>query len=192
MAEADFARGVLDALAPHFHFHLEHPGIHHSGRTPRIDAIAVPRDPSRWSRPDIALGIEFKAPTERPGERRERKGNAKIISQCIDYSWTRWAGFGHIPIFFCPGFQEIRVAEQQREQRRDQLDWGDGYECGIGSLMAAVMGQNNIGELVHSTHLGWAFLLHGSHRIWSERIGRYPGGVGVGKHAKMLRKAGSR
>jgi len=123
-----------------------------------------------------------------PGERRDRKGNAKIISQCIDYSWTYWDGFGHIPVFFCPGFKEIRASEAL--PRVDT--WSAGYECGIGSLMAAVMGQNNIGELVYSSHLGWAFMMHGSHRIWSQRLGRYPAGVGVGKHAKMLRKAGSR
>ncbi len=51
---------VLPCLEPHFHIHREVTGLHPAGKRLRIDAIAVPRDPSQWARPDIALGIEFK------------------------------------------------------------------------------------------------------------------------------------
>ena len=190
LTEAELAQRALTALAPYFHLHLEHWGTHPTVKRLRIDAIAVPRNPAEWSRPDMALGIEFKAPTDRPGERRDRKGNAKIISQCIDYSFTDWEGFGQVPIFFCPGFQEIRSAEARAFSERNT--WEQGFEDGIDFLMAAVMGQNNIGELVYNGHLGWPFLMHATHRIWSQKLGPYKGGVGVGKHAKLRRTVGSR
>lgn len=138
----------------------------------------------------MALGIEFKAPSDRQEERRDRKGNAKIISQCIDYSFAEWDRFGQVPIFFCPGFQEIRTSEARPFNQRQT--WEQGFEDGIGFLMAAVMGQNNVGELIYNGHLGWAFLMHGSHRIWSQKLGPYKAGVGVGKHAKLRRNVGSR
>ena len=186
--EAALAQQALAALEPHFRIYPEVWGSHPLGKRLRIDAILQPRDPSPWSRPDIALGVEFKAPTERDAGRRDRKENAKIISQCIDYSLTTWDGIGPVPIFFCPGFAEIRAAEADRDPFGfDDYDYGAGFTHGIGFLMAAVMGQNNVGELVQSDHLGWAFLSNGHHRIWSERYG-----VGEGKRNKLLRQVGSR
>jgi hypothetical protein len=191
--EAALASEVLAALDPYFSFKLEHPGTHFNGSRYRIDAIAVPRDRHNWSRPDIALGIEFKAPTDRHELRRERKDNARIISQCIDYSFTAWDGFGQIPIFFCPGFAETKSL---RDRREDWLfskeDYHLGFQHGIGYLMEAMLGQNNIGELIYTSHTGWNFLMNGDCRIWSERLGKHPGGVGVGKRHKMQRRSGSR
>jgi len=189
LTEAELAQRALTALAPYFHFHLEHWGTHPTGKRLRIDAIAVPRNPAEWSRPDMALGIEFKSSTES----RPRKENAKIISQCIDYSFTSWDGFGQAPVFFCPGFPEIRIRQERSGtyfERRQT--WQQGYEDGIGYLMAAVLGQNNVGELIYNGHFGWAFLMHGSHRIWSQKLGPHKAGVGVGKHAKLRRAVGSR
>lgn len=191
--EAALAAEVLAALDPYFTFKREHPGTHFNGSRYRIDAIAIPRDRSEWARSDIALGIEFKAPTDRPQDRRDRKGNARIISQCIDYSFTAWDGFGQIPIFFCPGFAETKSLRERREDWlfNDQ-DYQLGFQHGIGYMMEAVLGQNNVGELIHTSHTGWNFLMNGDCRIWSERLGKYPGGVGVGKHHKLQRRSGSR
>ena len=186
--EAAFARQVLSALHPFFRIHAQREGSHFSGKRFRIDAILTPRDPELWARPDIALGVEFKALSDSSTGMRHRKDNAKIISQCIDYSLTSWDDFGHVPVFFCPGFKEIRASQHFPREN----SWSAGYQCGVGSMMAGVMGQNNVGELVHSSHLGWAFLMHGSHRIWSQRLGRSSAGVGVGKHNKLIRKLGSR
>ena len=76
--EAQLAQQVIAALHPHFTIATEVWGTHPTGKRLRIDAIAVPRDVALWARPDIALGIEFKAPTDRPEERRDRKDNAKM------------------------------------------------------------------------------------------------------------------
>lgn len=189
--EAQLAQQVIAALHPHFTISTEVWGTHPTGKRLRIDAIAVPRDPCSWARPDIALGIEFKAPTDRPEERRDRKDNAKIISQCIDYSLVEWDGYGRQPIFFCPGFAEIREWDD-RDPFLGADDYRTGFRHGIGYMMAGVMGQNNVGELLHAGHLGWAFLMNGHHRIWSERIGPHAGGVGEGKRNKLTRSVGSR
>lgn len=185
--EAALAQQALAALEPHFRVYPEVWGSHPIGKRLRIDAILQPRDPSLWSRPDIALGVEFKAPTERDAGRRDRKENAKIISQCIDYSLTTWDGIGSVPIFFCPGFREIRCAHEDIDCALNDWDYNTGFNHGIGFLMAGVMGQNNVGELLKSDHLGWAFMVNGTHRIWSERYG-----VGEGKRNKLLRQVGSR
>lgn len=188
--EAALAQQVLAALEPHFKIHTEVWGDHPIGARCRIDAIAVPRNSEQWARPDIALGIEFKAPTDRPEERRDRKDNAKIISQCIDYSLVRWEGFGMQPIFFCPGFAETQ--QDQDDFLFDNWDYNLGFKRGIGFLMAGVMGQNNVGELRHTQHLGWVFLMNGHHRIWAEHVGDRPGGVLEGKRNKLMRSVGSR
>jgi len=191
--EAALAAEVLAQLEPHFTLKLEHPGTHFNGRRYRIDAIAVPKDRANWSRLDIALGIEFKAFTDRESGCLDRKTSAKVLSQCIDYSFTSWDGFGQIPIFYCPGFQETKLLrDRDSDWLLNDQDYRSGFTHGIGYMLAAVMGQNNIGELVHSDHQGWAFLMNNSQRIWSQRLGRYPGGVGVGKHHKLMRRVGSR
>lgn len=189
--EAQLAQQVIAVLQPHFRIATEVLGTHPTGKRLRIDAMAVPRDPGSWARPDIALGIEFKAPTDRPEERRDRKDSAKIISQCIDYSLVEWDGFGRQPIFFCPGFAEIREWDD-RDPFFGAHDYRTGFRHGIGYMMAGVMGQNNVGELLHAGHLGWAFLMNGHHRIWSERMGPHAGGVGEGKRNKLMRSVGSR
>lgn len=191
--EALFEHEVLSQLEEHFEIYLQQPGIHPTGKRFRIDAIAVPRDPERWSRSDIALGIEFKAPSDRPGCLRDRKDNAKIISQCIDYSLTKWNDFGQVPIFFCPGFQETNSLRRSKDLLDlSAKDYNAGYRDGIGALMAAIMGQNNVGELIHTDHLGWSFIINGHHRIWSERLGKHEAGVGEGKYNKLIRCVGSR
>jgi hypothetical protein len=189
--EAQLAQQAIEALQSHFTIDTEVWGTHPTGKRLRIDAIAVPRDREFWSRPDIALGIEFKALTDRDGERRERKDCAKIISQCIDYSLVEWEGYGKQPIFFCPGFAEIREWDD-RDPFLGADNYREGFRHGIGYMMAALMGQNNVGELLQSPHLGWVFLMNGHHRIWSERIGHRTGGVGEGKRNKLNRSVGSR
>lgn len=190
--EAAFAQQVTQALKTHFTIHPEVWGTHPTGKRLRIDAIAVPHDRDQWARPDVALGIEFKAPTDRPSEKRDRKGNAKIISQCIDYSLVEWDGFGVQPIFFCPGFTEIRSWDQRDPFFGLSDGYSEGFEHGKGYLMAAVLGQNNVGELVHSHHLGWAFLINGRHRLWSQRLGIRTGGLGEARLNRLTRKVGSR
>jgi hypothetical protein len=189
--EAVLAQQALAALDPHFLIYREVWGTHPTGKRLRIDAIAVPRDRERWARTDIALGIEFKAPTDRPEDRRDRKDNARIISQCIDYSLVEWDGYGKQPIFFCPGFVEIREL-QERDHFLNANNYSEGFRHGIGYMMAALMGQNNVGELLQVEHLGWAFLINGHHRIWTERVGPHPGGVGEGKRNRLIRSVGSR
>lgn len=187
--EAALSQQALTALQKHFEIKQEHWGTHPTGKRLRIDAIAVPRIKDGWSRSDIAFGIEFKAPcVDRNAERRDRKANAKIISQCIDYSLVDWDGIGCVPIFFCPGFAEINsLRERDDVFDFEPQNYQTGFAHGIGFLMAAILGQNNVGELVQSNHLGWAFLINGKHRLWSERYG-----VGEAKINKLVRRVGSR
>lgn len=189
--ESELAQQVTAALQAHFTIYQQVRGTHPTGKRLRIDAIAVPHYREQWSRPDIALGIEFKAPANRPEQKRERKDNAKIISQCIDYSLVDWDGFGKLPIFFCPGFTEIRLLED-RDSFNATANYSDGFKHGVGYMMAAVMGQNNVGELLHTSSTGWTFVINGHHRIWLERSLYGSGGVHEGSYNKLLRKVGSR
>ena len=176
---------VFQQLAPHFRLVSQVWGIHPSGQRMRIDAIAVPHDPSGWSRPDIALGIEFKAPSgHRPDGTRERKDACKIVSQCIDYTWTRWDGFGMVPVFFCPGFAEV---DFWRYSKGLYADVDQAFTAGTGYGLAGLLGQNNAGELIEAAHLGWSFVINGKHRIWTERYG-----IGEGRANKLVRDSGSR
>jgi hypothetical protein len=194
-AEAAVANQAIAELSPHFNFSLEHWGTHPTGKRLRIDAIAKPKNPSEWSRPDIALGIEFKA-----YDKDSRKDVSAIVSQCVDYSLVEWDGIGRIPIFYCPGFQLL-------EDYRNRTDYYDPFDSffdsgnqtpeeyrleGAAEFVAGFTGKNNIGELVHTYRLGWTFLFYGTHRVWSEKLGIRPGGVGEGKHNKMIRRIGSR
>lgn len=181
--ESGFSQAVLAALDSHFHVETEIRGSHPLGKRLRIDAILRPRDVSSWSRSDIALGVEFKTRTD---QRRIRKDSAKIICQCIDYSLTKWDGYGIVPIFFCPGFAESQSL-RERELLFGPGNYKEGFKHGIGYIMQAVLGQSNVGELVHSQHLGWAFLMNGQHRIWSQKYG-----IGTGKRDLLLKRVGSR
>lgn len=175
---------VLPRLAHHFHIHREVTGLHPSGKRLRIDAIAVPRDPSQWARSDIALGIEFKRATASG-----RGDSSKVIRQCLDYSITNWNGFGtDLPIFYCPGFDQIQIW-------RDLKSWSafsfhdDGFlgewvpndpptdqerfRAGMGYAISGILGQHNVGELIQRNSDGWSFIKHGGgfHVQWCERRG---------------------
>lgn len=176
---------VFQQLAHHFHLTPQVWGTHPSGERMRIDAIAVPRDRTGWSRADIALGIEFKAPSgHRPDGTRERKDACKIVSQCIDYTWTDWEGFGRVPVFFCPGFAEV---DYLRYTRGVYPGTDEAFRAGTGYALAGLLGQNNAGELIEAPHLGWAFVMNATHRIWTERFG-----IAEGATNKLIRDSGSR
>lgn len=176
---------VLKQLNPHFQLTPEVWGTHPSGERMRIDAIAVPRSIASWSRPDMALGIEFKAPSaHRADGTRERKDACKIVSQCIDYTWTAWDGFGMVPVFFCPGFAEV---DYFRYANGVYSSTEQAFQAGMGYALAGLLGQNNAGELIEAPHLGWAFIMNGKHRIWTERFG-----VAEGRKNKLIRDHGSR
>lgn len=176
---------VLPCLEPHFHIHREVTGTYQTGRRLRIDAIAVPRDPSLWARTDIALGIEFKRAAASG-----RGDSSKVIRQCLDYTLVDWKDFGSgLPIFYCPGFDQIQALRVYREwnpMRRVEDDWiGHSYvpndplpdtalfEAGMGYAISGILGQHNVGELIEDPRDGWSFVKHGGgfHVQWCERRG---------------------
>jgi len=190
---------VLPRLAPHFHIHREVTGRHPSGKRLRIDAIAVPRDPSGWSRPDIALGIEFKR-VMAVG----RGDSSRVIRQCLDYTLVDWPGFGTgLPIFYCPGFEQIEAWRFARNWKpfffnddgflgewvaSDPLTDHQQFRAGMGYAISGILGQHNVGELIKRDDDGWSFIKHGGgfHVQWCERRG-----VCEAKINQLCRKIGS-
>ncbi len=190
---------VLPCLEPHFQIHREVTGLHPSGKRLRIDAIAVPRDPSPWARQDIALGIEFKRSTAKG-----RGDSSRVIRQCLDYTLVDWKGFGAgIPIFYCPGFEQICAWRDAREWTahrfvddgflgewvaNDPLTDQQQFQAGMGYAISGILGQHNVGELIHRDRDGWSFIKHGGgfHVQWCERRG-----VCEAKFNQLNRKIGS-
>ncbi|MEN9760217.1 MAG: hypothetical protein RI906_43 [Pseudomonadota bacterium] len=175
---------VLPCLEPHFQIHREVSGHHPIGKRLRIDAILVPRDPTDWARPDVALGVEFKRSTAAG-----RKDSSKVIRQCMDYTVTDWKGFGvGLPIFFCPGFDAIQAWREVRAWTPySTVDDGflgrtvanppltdqQWHRAGMGYAISGILGQHNVGELVNRDRDGWSFIKHGGgfHVQWCERRG---------------------
>ena len=190
---------VLPRLAHHFHIHREVTGLHPSGKRLRIDAIAVPRDPSAWARPDIALGIEFKRATASG-----RGDSSKVIRQCLDYTLVDWKGFGTgLPIFYCPGFDQIQAWRELKDwsaftfqddgflgewMPNEPLTDQQHFQAGMGYAISGILGQHNVGELVELDRDGWSFIKHGGgfHVQWCERRG-----VCEAKRNQLRRKIGS-
>jgi len=175
---------VLPCLQPHFHIHREVTGHHPSGKRLRIDAVLVPRDSSAWARPDIALGIEFKRASALG-----RGDSSRIVRQCLDYTITDFKGFGTgLPIFYCPGFDAIAQWRAVREWAPNRLvddgflgEWVSNdpltpqqhFNAGMGYAISGILGQHNVGELIHNQRDGWSFVKHGgcNHIQWCERRG---------------------
>lgn len=192
---------VLPRLETHFHIHREVTGRHPSGKRLRIDAIVVPRDPSGWARPDIALGIEFKRAVAVG-----RGQSSRVIRQCLDYTLVEWPGFGSgLPVFYCPGFEQIEALRAylswtpfwQAEDdwlglatyvANDPLPQDQIFKAGMGYAISGILGQHNVGELVHHPTDGWSFIKHGGgfHVQWCERRG-----VCEGSRNQLRRKIGS-
>lgn len=191
---------VLPRLEPYFHIHREVTGTHPTGKRLRIDAIVVPRDPSGWARPDIALGIEFKRAAAIG-----RGDSSRTIRQCLDYTVVEWPSFGSgIPVFYCPGFAAIEALRSYRQWTpyvRAEDDWfGEDvvpnvpmdrhqiFSAGMGYAISGILGQHNVGELIDHERDGLSFIKHGGgfHVQWSERRG-----VCEGKINHLRRKIGS-
>jgi len=200
LSDGGLPEQVLPCLEAYFHIHREVTGLHPSGKRLRIDAIAVPRDPSPWSRQDIALGIEFKRSTAKG-----RGDSSRVIRQCLDYTLTDWKGFGAgLPIFYCPGFEQMEALRLYRAWtpfKQVQDDWiGHTYEpndplpqdqifkAGMGYAISGILGQHNVGELIQNNRYGWSFIKHGGgfHVQWCERRG-----VCEAKFNQLKRKIGS-
>jgi hypothetical protein len=163
MNEAELASTVLARLEPDFIITTEVHGHHWTGKTLRLDAVATPRSLVGWARPDIALGIEFK-PHPITYDTRDKTGH---MAQAIDYAQTTWNGYGHLPIFLHPP-----VAASMA---------GDSFD-----VVSHILGAFNVGEL-HDTRHGLAFIMQGTHRIWSQ--GR---GIEAGARWKLQAKWGRR
>ncbi|MEV0197395.1 hypothetical protein [Nonomuraea sp. NPDC050691] len=170
-SEQELAARVLERLEPWFVIGREVVGRHCSGARLRIDAMLRPRDASSWRDPDVAFGVEFKAP------RRDANLGTYTgwIAQAVDYTHVDWDGFGRRIILTCPGVNALLGAFQ-------------GTRDGDGDLLVAkrLMGQLGVGELVLRWAYGLTILVNGE-RIWSERDG-----LGAGRRWSMNLRAGSR
>jgi hypothetical protein len=160
LSESAVKAPVIQRLEPFFNITEEVRGVDAHGRRVRIDAIVTPKDPSQWARPDIALGIEFKAMADR-----DRKGISKVAAQCVDYARVNWSSFGFVPVFMCPGFGLYDLLNGK--------GCGDlfTFDEGVAFATAGLLGQCRVGELSYSELNGLQFVINGIHIIWGEYVG---------------------
>lgn len=157
VTEAELADRVLARLDPWFHIAREVPGQHWTGSTLRLDAILRPRDPRGWKNPNAALGLEFKRLLSTDVRNDSMGHTAGHAAQCIDYTQTKWSGYGRIPVFTCPGVM------RWTERIDDEHDVG-------AAMYTRLLGQFGVGELILYWGFGLVFCLNGN-PIWGERKG---------------------
>lgn len=165
--ERDLANRYLARLNQSFTVEREIRGTHCTGERLRIDAVIRPRDPSGWKDPSCAFGVEFKRP---PGSL-DTNNFTRWAAQAVDYTHTDWDGYGRLMIFTCPAISPHLTI------------WGDRAS----GLVMRMLGQLGVGEIIETRHYGLTLMLHGSHRLWSERDG-----VVFGRQWTLRVKVGSR
>lgn len=171
-SEAVMAEAVLDRLEPWFQVKTEAHGRYPGGTRCRIDAVLVPREPQLWKRPNVALGVEFKASDSR--EVWSHTDLTAWMAQAIDYAHVEWDDWGRLPVFMCPSpFAEERLP--------------DGSLPPVEMFANGLMGHYGIGSLALYGGPGLSFVLQGRHRIWSERFG-----VEAGRHWTLRPRVGHR
>ena len=163
--ESDFSNKVLNILSDHFDIEEEVWGTHLAGRKLRIDAVIKPKDISEWKNKDIAFGLEFKSPSKLVSF-----GNQlNFMKQCVDYSYTKFEGFGFIPILSCPRFS---------------LDETYSNEKALTTLRH-FLNRFRIGEL-DKTYRGVSIIFAEHHYIWAD------GKVNEGKKWELKPNFGSK
>ena len=170
MSEETVKRPYLNKLQRDFIVEEEVKGIHFTGKQFRLDAVVRPKDSTLWNNKDIALGIEFKDTVRFTGNY-DTKNLTKWLSQCVDYSNTKWGKYGHIFIFTCPEL----VGNVPPGVINNPM------------FIQNFMSQLGIGELKQLKTFGLSFVLNSHHRIWSETKG-----VEAGQRFSLIRKFGSR
>lgn len=163
--EKEFSETVLNILAKDFYIQTEVWGTHFSGTKLRIDAVAMPKESTKWKNPDVCFGIEFKAKQNL----KDTTHKTHWINQCIDYANTNWDKFGYMYIFSCPSVFE---------------NLGDVIK-GEPWLWNRILSNQGVGRLDFNKYHGLTFYLQDTHRIWSEK-----GGVASGKVWSLKRKFG--
>lgn len=171
-SEAEMAEAVLSRLEPWFYVHREVGGRHPAGAACRIDAVLAPRDTQYWKRPDIALGVEFKAlaAREAPG----RSDVTSWVAQAIDYTYVTWHNFGRVPIFMCPSPFTRHIFPHESISH-------------IEAFVNGLLGQYGVGFLALHEGTGLSLVMQSTHTIWSERYG-----VEHGRRWSLLPRAGHR
>lgn len=101
--EAEYRRLVMKELEAHFTIKEEVSGKHFSGTRLRIDAVITPKETDGWKNPQVALGLEFKEPTNIKG----KHYFTYWAKQALDYAHTNWTGFGYLPILLGPNADEL-------------------------------------------------------------------------------------
>lgn len=172
--EAATRMPVEHELENAFHIDREITGQHWSGQMMRLDAVLRPKRSYEWKRPDVAFGVEFKDDGLHSRFSGDTKTFMKAVNQCIDYSDTRWDGYGHLCVFLYPGL--------------DKMLGKDGPQNRVGYIFRRLIGQRGVGELRRSNYYGLTLAIHGSHRIWSQRNGVED----MGRKYNMRPKFGSR
>lgn len=165
--EENHIKTVNNQIKEHFNIQREVWGTHFSGKRLRIDAVLTPKDTSEWKNKNIALGVEYK-----DLDRIQDAGMVnftKFIAQAVDYSHTKFDGYGYIPVFCQTDFS---VYGNSREFK---------------FVFPRILSGLGIGQFYKHKYYGWSFWWQGEHRIWSDK-----NGIERGKHYKLERKFGSR
>ncbi|GAB3326217.1 hypothetical protein GCM10027299_25330 [Larkinella ripae] len=149
MPEKEMVAMVLNRLSNHFHISREVWGTHFTGKKKRIDAIVKPIDNSGWKNPDVAFGIEFK----KPSIEHDIRDVTGLIRQAYEYQYTKFDGFGTVPVLICPLLLHPTI------------ETGQGY-----SFVRRLIGEFGLGE-IKNDHRGLAIVFKADHTIWSEKQG---------------------
>jgi hypothetical protein len=145
--EAAMRERLREILKDHWKIEEEVWGTGPGGITLRADAIIRPLDPSGWKDPNVAFVVECKA-AERHKQMRDR---SHWLRQCVDYTYTRWRGYGFRCVLTFPSaFGEIDK-DDRREERH-------------------LLGALGVGELFDDRWNGWSIFLSG-HRLWGAKHG---------------------
>ncbi|OHV29065.1 hypothetical protein BBK14_34190 [Parafrankia soli] len=151
--EAALVEWALDQLDPWFVADREVPGTHCSNRRLRLDAVLRPRDPSGWRDDAPAFGVEFKIAAQRSFD---TMNFTRWAAQALDYTHTDWDGYGRLWVFTCPSFLAPFTGDH----------WGFGPD-----LAARLLGRFGVGELCLLDQEGWGLMVHGTHALWTQRLG---------------------
>ncbi len=184
-SEQEFVDSVLSDLEPYFLIEPQVRLTHWTGKQLTVDAVAKPRDPSRWHDANPVFALEFKMPLAFHVSR-DRWGATKDFTswaaQAVDYANSTWEGPPpqRLRIFTCPSvtapFEEVGPSNVESPTLTNPSFY-----------MSRLLWQLGVGELAKLKRDGWTLLAQGNHVLWSQARG-----VREGDRWSLTPKAGSR
>ena len=101
LSENEFSHFWENKLKEFFYIKKQVKGKHLSGKKMKIDAVITPKDTTDWKNKEIAFGINFKLPKKLE----DLHSLISLMGEYVDYSNTKFEGYGFIPILACTAFE---------------------------------------------------------------------------------------